>query len=179
MLAIAFSTARAQNNGTVDIVITAGINDNFAPPFEQTSPSDDLLLLMQPYGGGDRVKFPFRQFDDMAIDRVFGHTFTNLPENIQAATLEIHMLAGGSSLFSNDGIGLEYTGVNKNNPSSYWYMGITTLFGQPWSGGTDHTFTLDLGNLPPDGQGDTNIIPFMNADHTLDIYVQDDTRLII
>ena len=170
-----FSPAHAQNNGTVDIVITAGINDNFAGTYELTSPSADLLLLMNPYGGYDRVRFPFRQFDDKHIDRVFGHTFTGLPEDIQAATLEIRMFAGGSSLVSNDAIHLELTGINDVFTS--WNMGLTTLFGQPWIGGSDQTFNLDLANLLPDGQGDTNIIPFMNADNALDVYIQDDTAV--
>lgn len=175
LLAANFSTASAQNHNSVTLTYTAGVNDNFAPPFEQTSPSDDLLLLMDPYGGGDRTLFPHRQFDDKAINRVFGHTFTGLPENIQAATFEIHMFAGGSSLVSNDAIHLERTGVN--NEFTSWGLGLTALFGQPWIGGSDHTFVLDLANLPPDTQGDTNIIPFMNADNALDVYLQDDTAV--
>lgn len=171
----AFSTARAQGGGTVDIIIAAGVNDNFTLPFEQTSPSDDLLFLMDPYGGGNRVMFPHRQFDDKAINRVFGHTFTDLPGNIQAATLEIRMFAGGSSLVSNDAIHLERTGIN--DAFSSWGMGLTALFGQPWIAGSDQTFNLDLANLPPDGQGDTSIISFMNADNALDVYVQDDTAV--
>jgi len=170
-----FSPVQAQNNGTVNISYTAGVNDNFALSFEQTSPSGDLLALMDLYGNGNRTLFPFRQFDDKAINRVFGHTFTDLPEDIQAATLEVHMFAGGSSLVSNDAIHLELTGIN--DVFSSWGMGLTDLFGQPWIGGSDHTFNLDLANLPPDGQGDTNIIPFMNADQSLDVYVQDDTAV--
>ena len=181
LLAAAFGTARAQNTGTVDIVITAGVNDNFALPTEPASPSDDLLLLMDPYGGGNRVLFPHRQFDDVAIDRVFGHTFTGLPQDmIIAATLEIRMFAGGSDLVSNDAIHLERTGIN--NALSSWGFGLTALFnlktGQlEWKAGSDHTFILDLANLPPDGDGTTNIIPFMNVDLTLDVYVQDDTAV--
>lgn len=175
LLATNFSTASAQNHNNVTLTYTAGINDNFALPLEQTSPSNDLLLLMDPYGGGDRVTFPHRQFDDKAINRVFGHTFTGLPGNIQAATLEIHMFAGGSGLVSNDAIHLERTGVN--GVSTSWDLGLTALFGQPWTGGSDHTFIWDLANLPPDGQGDTNVIPFMNADNALDVYVQDDTAV--
>jgi len=173
--AAVFSTARAQNHGTVDIVYTAGANDNFVPPFELTSPSSDLLLLMDSYGGGNRVLFPHRQFDDKAVNRVFGHTFTGLPEDIQAATLEIRLFAGGSSLVSNDAIHLERTGINDAFTS--WGLGLTALFGQPWIGGSDQIFSLDLANLLPDGQGDTNIIPFMNADNALDVYVQDDTAV--
>ncbi|MCH7883086.1 hypothetical protein IIA95_01565 [Patescibacteria group bacterium] len=178
--AAAFSTARAQNNGIVDVVITAGVNDDFALPIEQTSPSADLLILMDSYGGGDRVLFPHRQFDDLANNRVFGHTFTGLPQDIIAATLEIRMFAGGSSLVSNDAIHLERTGVNDAFTS--WGMGLTALFNLEtghleWDAGSDYTFILDLANLPPDGQGDTDIIPFMNADHALDVYVQDDTAV--
>ena len=173
-LAVALSlmlmpAAVSANPGTV----SAGINDNFVLPTEPTSPSADLLLLMDPYGGGNRVLYPHRQFDDVHIDRVFGHTFTGLPPCIVAATLEIHMFAGGSSLTSNDALHLERTGVN--DASTSWGMGLSALFNAEWSAGTDHTFILDLANLPPDGEGDTNIIPFMNADHALDVYVQDDT----
>ncbi|HDY73449.1 MAG TPA: hypothetical protein ENH86_02675 [Candidatus Jorgensenbacteria bacterium] len=119
--------------------------------------------------------FPHRQFDDKAVNRVFGHTFTGLPEDIQAATLEIRMFAGGSSLVSNDAIHLELTGIN--DAFSSWGLGLTALFGQPWIGGSDQTFNLNLANLSPDGQGDTNIISFMNADNALDVYVQDDTAV--
>lgn len=154
-------------------VFTAGVNDNFALPTEPTSPSDDLLLLMDTYGGGDRVRFPHRQFDDVNSNRFFGHTFTDLPEGICTATLEITMRFGGS----NDGIALERTGIN--DAFSSWYLRLANLFnldtGLWWNLGTDHTFILDLANLPPDGNGDTNIIPFMNADHALDVYVQDDS----
>lgn len=173
--AAAFSTVQAgQHTGTVT-VFTAGIDDNFVPPFEPTSPSADLLLKMDPYGGGNRALFPHRQFDDKAVNRVFGHTFTGLPEDIQAATLEIRMFAGGSSLVSNDAIHLELTGIN--DAFSSWGLGLTALFGQPWIGGSDQTFNLNLANLSPDGQGDTNIISFMNADNALDVYVQDDTAV--
>jgi len=173
--AAAFSTVQAgQHTGTIT-VFTAGVNDNFTLPTESTSPSADLLLLMDPYGGGNRVLFPHRQFDDKAVNRVFGHTFTGLPQDIIAATLEIRLFAGGSSLVSNDAIHLERTGINDAFTS--WGLGLTALFGQPWIGGSDHTFILNLANLPPDGQGDTNIIPFMNADNALDVYVQDDTAV--
>lgn len=161
-------TAVIANHGNVT-VFTAGVNDNFAPPTEPTSPSADLLRLMDPYGGGDRVSFPHRQFDDVIRDRVFGHTFTNLPPCIVAATLEIRMLWGGG----NDELYLELTGINISDTSSYWGISLSNLAG--WSLGSTHTFTFDLANLPPFGPYPTNIIPFMNADNALDVYVQDDT----
>lgn len=148
-------------------VFTAGVNDNFALPTEPTSPSADLLALMDPYGGGDRVRFPHRQFDDVHIDRVFGHTFTNLPPCIVAATLEIRIFWGGG----NDALYLERTGINDNTTA--WGKSLSELFG-PANLGSAETFILDLANLPP-GDSQRNIIPFMNADHALDVYVQDDS----
>ncbi len=176
------STAPSSWHGPPTVtVFTAGVNDNFTLPTEPTSPSADLLLLMDPYGGGDRVLFPHRQFDDVNINRVLGHTFTDLPPCIVAATLEIPMRAGRVSNVSNDSLSLERTGINNSDPSTYWALGLTALItsvtGQTttWSGGSAFTFILDLANLPPDAQGDTDIIRFMNDDLALDVYVQDDT----
>lgn len=148
-------------------VFTAGVNDDFAPPIELTSPSADLLALMDPYGGGDRDTYPHRQFDDVHSDRVFGHTFTDLPPCIVAATLEIRIFWGGG----NDALHLERSGIN-DNPTS-WGTYLSALFG--WANfGSAETFVLDLANLPP-AFGETNIIPFMNADHDLEVYLQDDS----
>ena len=165
-------------------VFTAGNMDNFdtSDGAEPASPSDDLLLLMDPYGGGDRAVFPHRQFDNVNTNRVFGHTFTDLPPCIVAATLEIRMRAGGGGV-TNDSLSLERTGINNNTPSTFWAVGLTALItwetGQTttWSTGTTQTFILDLANLPSVGQGPANIISFMNADQALNVYVQDDTAV--
>ena len=165
-------------------VFTAGNMDNFdtSDGAEPASPSDDLLLLMDPYGGGDRAVFPHRQFDNVNTNRVFGHTFTDLPPCIVAATLEIRMRAAGGGV-SNDSLSLERNGINNNTPSTFWAVGLSALItwetGQTttWSTGTTQTFILDLANLPSVGQGPTNITPFMNADQALDVYVQDDTAV--
>lgn len=180
--AAVFSTARAQNHGTVDIIITAGVNDNFVLPTEPTSASSDLL--------GSR-SWSLKDFDDSTIDRVVAHTFINLPENIFEATLEIHLRAGTSFLSHNDGINLTFVEDDQIMPpvgSERWSRSIGTGHGVPgvlsydWhstaaSPAVD-TIVLDLSNLPlAPGQpaSASNLIPALNQHGFLDFWIQDDT----
>ena len=151
-------------------VFTAGDQDGFNPgdAADQTSPSPALQTYMDQYNNG---AFPNRQFDDQANNRVFGHTFTNLPENITCATLEIGLKAGGD-IQSNDGIGLDLDG----SPSFAWYSRISNLpeANGTWNNGQTAVIKFDLGDLPPGGN---NIMSSINADNSLDVYVQDDTAV--
>lgn len=179
--AVAFSTARAQNN-TVDISITAGVNDNFALPFETTSPSLNLL--------GTRG-WNLKDFDDPQWDRVVAHTFTGLPDGIQAATLEVHLRAGASSMSYNDGINLTFVGDDQIMPpigAERWGRRIGSRGSLPgvlpydWvsttASQTVDTIILDLGNLPlapSQPSSASNLIPAMNQHGFLDFWIQDDT----
>jgi hypothetical protein len=103
----------------------------------------------------------------MTENRVFGHTFSNLPQNILAATLEITLRAG-ITLPGNDSIALDYN----NGTFSYGRL-ISDLVGS-WGDNDIATLTLDLDNLPGSS---TSILSSINDDHALDIYIQDDTGI--
>jgi len=151
-------------------IFIAGDQDGFNPgdAADQTSPSPALQAYMDQYNNG---AFPNRQFDDQASNRVFGHTFTGLPVDITCATLEIGLKAGGD-IQSNDGIDLDYDGTE----SFAWHSRISNLpeAGGTWTNGQTAVIRFDLAGLPPGG---TNIISSINADNSLDVYVQDDTAV--
>ena len=188
--AFAFNTARAQNHATVDIVITAGVVDNFAQPTDPASPSSNLL--------GSR-SWSLKNFDSLLNDRVVAHTFTNLPKNIYAATLEVHLKPGANSLSHNDGINLTFVEDDQVMPplgSERWSRRIGTM---PSTGGHDgvpgvlpydwhstaaspngDTIMLDLSNLPlAPGQpaSANNLILALNQHGFLDFWIQDDTTV--
>ncbi len=142
-------------------VFEAGIEDNFANGTESSSPSAALADVLATYPHGTR------DFDQMTEDRVFGHTFSNLPENILAATLEVTLRAG-ITLPGNDSIALDYN----NGIFSYGSM-ISDLVGS-WNDNDIASLTLNLDNLPGSS---TSILSSINADHALDIYIQDDTGI--
>ncbi len=147
----------------------AGNNDNFTGTSEPTSPSADLQVVLSQYASGTR------DFDELMSNRVFGHTFTGLPSGIVAATLELH-LRGRPDIPSNDALSLELVG---GTTPFGWARRISDL---PEAGGTwvidqDAVFTLDLAALPLAGGGFTDILPNVNLDQALDVYIQDDTAV--
>lgn len=153
---------------------TAGVNDNFdqSDGPESASPSPALLSDMQNCSLG-----ALQLFDVVPDNKCFGHTFDNLPGAIVSAELEIHMRAHPTDwLTQTDGFSLERTDPNP------WWKSMNSLISwatggaqTKWTPGSDYTFVLDLDNLPPDGQGDTSVINSINADHALDVFLQDDT----
>lgn len=132
---------------------------------EDACPGADLSAFM----AGNGCSPGNRQFDDAlpACDRCFGHSFENLPDGILSAELEI-AVRPSCGLASNDVISL---GLDPAGPIFAWSSAFATLFGTPaWPGGS---VVLDLGNMP-DG---TNLLPKLNAEGRLDIYLQDDTEV--
>ncbi len=77
--------------------VTAGINDNLAPPFEATTKSPQLALI-----------FPnTKDFDDPAVNRIFAHSFLlrrYKPCGSEAcrATLLVRVCNSGASAWQND-----------------------------------------------------------------------------
>jgi len=155
----------------VETVFVAGVDDNFntSNGAELSSPSVDLQAFLSQYQGGTQ------DFDVLGNDRVFGHTFTGLPTGIIAATMEIHLRAL-SGKPSNDGIGLELVG---GTTPFAWYSRISQLpgAGGTWNQGQHAVFTLNLAALPNANGGFTDILPNINVDQALDVYVQDDTAV--
>ena len=187
-----FGTARAQNHVPVTTVFTAGVNDNFVLPTEPTSPSSNLLGWLNSIGA------ILKDFDSPQNDRWVAHTFTGLPDDISAATLEIHLRPGTSFLSHNDSIDLSFIGDDQILPpvgSEQWGRRIGTQpSGVPGEDGVpgllpydwhslagfqaDETIVLDLGNLPlAPGQpaSASNLIPALNDHGFLDFFLQDDT----
>ncbi|MCH7472594.1 hypothetical protein IIA79_06545 [bacterium] len=166
------------------IVYTAGIIDNFALPTDPTSPSSNLL------GAGS---WSIKDFDDPTINRVIAHTFTSLPEGIQAATLEVHLRASTNNLSHNDGINLTFVEDDQIIPpigSERWSRRIGTGHGVPgvlsydWHSTTASpaidTIILDLSNLPlapSQPASASNLLPALNDHGFLDFWVQDDTDI--
>lgn len=152
----------------VTTIFTAGVKDNFSTANgpELSSPSAALQAYMNNYSGGYPTNA--QHFDGTTIDRVFGHTFTGLPPGITGAKLEIGLRAIGGG--SNDSINLSFT----TPPDTFaWGGAIAGLTGLPWTTGNSAVLTLDLAALP----GGQNILSNINANNTLDVYVQDDTAV--
>ncbi|GBE18461.1 thrombospondin type 3 repeat protein [archaeon BMS3Abin16] len=156
----------------VNATVIAGVSDNFNTSNgpELSSPSADLQIILNNYLSGTR------DFDVLGNDRVFGHTFTGLPPGIEAATLELHLRAGSSSLVSNDGISLELVG---GTTPFAWSRRISQLpeAGGTWNSNQDTVFILNLAALPNADGSFTNILPNINMDQALDVYIQDDTAV--
>src|SRR6185436_5990551 len=70
--------------GPPALTITAGNPDNFVLPVEPSPPSACMIAA---FSG-----FPFwKDFDQVASDRLFGHRFTGLPSNVVKAELVVRM----------------------------------------------------------------------------------------
>jgi hypothetical protein len=154
------------------ITVQAEVNENYwLPDSEPATPSAALLGALGPNRRGFDYRTPGGA-PFVPSDLWFGHTFTGLPTNIVAATMEIRMKAAGG-LSTNDSISLEF-----QNPGFSWGLRIKdlTAAANPWIWPKDQVFTLDLGNLPPSAYGVTSVLGQL-SDGQLDVYVQDDTDI--
>ncbi|GIU71644.1 MAG: hypothetical protein KatS3mg003_1123 [Candidatus Nitrosocaldaceae archaeon] len=147
-------------------IFEAGIEDNFTNGTEQASPSPALAVFLANYPSGTR------NFDDLTNNRVFGHTFSNLPDNIVAATLEMAFRAGTAETF-NDSFALDFS----NNTQFAYASSLANIHGGSWNDNDSTSIILDLANLPISGSYPTDILASINEDHALDIYIQDDTGI--
>ncbi len=148
----------------------AGNVDEFASPGDSASPSAALKAAFPSALG-------WKNFDDPASDRFFGHTFTGLPANIVQARLEIRMKPGNGIPW-NDSIALAFT---PNSLAGAWSMFIADLpanASHTWNPGqSPRTFSFDLSSLPPSGTRPTNLIAMLAAQRYLDVAIQDDTTV--
>jgi parallel beta-helix repeat protein len=154
-----------------------GVNDNFdTNNFEPATPSLALAaLLTNP-----------ADFDEVNSNHHFGHTISGLPECIVRAELEI-VLRSLSSDACNDSIALQVTGgapafvwsrrIGAPSSSPDYCQGPAGLLSYTWFSGKTVTFNLVLSNLPNLGGGTTDLLPLLNIDGHLDVYLQDDTAV--
>ncbi len=123
---------------------------------------------------------------DNTLDWSFGHSFMNLP-TLASATLEIHVRGGGFGR-GNDGIALQYINTGDPNDPLQWAWGwfgpfnlLETVPGAisdgdgSWDGNDELTVVLDLSALPGPGGTTVDLLPMINADGYLDVYIADDT----
>lgn len=162
-----------------DILLEAGVNDSFSPAnmSEPAAPSAGLLALMAPNPA---------DFDSTSINQPFGHTFI-LPEGscIIGARLEFRAkpLADAPSGSDNDAIHLGFVssdGLFVGTRGSAFFgsgnTGLPPLLGPQWVPSNypeGNMFVLDLGNL----LGGVNLLPGLDANRSVDIYIQDDTAV--
>lgn len=127
----------------------------------------------QMFHGGQSLPFDLW---DVAQNWEFGYSFLNRPA-IASGTLTIH-LRGGPLGATTDGLALQF----HTQPGFRWSATLNFLDAWSggdgtWNGGEDLLLHLDLTALPLQGGGTFNLVPFINADQRLDIYVQDDTAV--
>lgn len=143
----------------------AGIADEFAFPADPAS-----------RGAALDAAFPeasWKSFDSTQSNRLFGHTFTNLPPNIVRAQLTLRMRPH-ADIPTNDALHL---GLDADGSLTYGIR-ISAL---PEAGGTWNpqsnsatTFVLDLSDLPGTG---ADLVPKVALERTLDVLTQDDTAV--
>lgn len=167
-------------------LLHAGVNDGFASAngVEAVSPSQGLLNLVQQNSGQ-----PSANFDATSVDRHFGHTFT-LPQGrcLDAAQLifRARPLSSSPSPGSrNDVIHLGFVSPASQFVGAHWAAffgpgntGLPVLLAQQWipsnyPAPAGASFVLDLSSLP----GGMNLLPDLDAQRSLDIYLQDDTSI--
>ena len=159
------------------ITLQAGNVDAFAAPADPASPSSALADW---YGGSSsRI-----DFDVFLKNRAVLHTFTNLPSNIVAGTLEFHVKALGEGHPDTDAVGLLFADGETLgwDDGLVWGSGLGPLkenlgLGSGWVFNEDHIFTLSLSALPLGGGATFDILPELNQHQFLDMVVQDDTAV--
>jgi microsomal dipeptidase-like Zn-dependent dipeptidase len=160
-----------------DVLLEAGVDDSFstANMSEPAAPSPGLMVLLGPSRA---------DFDATSSNRPFGHTFT-LPEDdcLVSARLELRAkpLSAGSN---NDAIHVGFVGADGlfagPRRSAFFGAGNTApppaLLDDGWSASgypDGAAFVLDLGA----SQGESSLLPDLQAKRSLDVYVQDDTSV--
>ena len=153
-------------------IYTAGINDNFALPVEQTFAVRELDSWIR-NRGGKNIDGAL-DFDEITNDQYFAWSYVNLPTNIVSARLTIHIRGTIGGAF-NDAILLWF---NTTSETFAWSRRLDTLVrGGVWCDGCEETLILDLDNLPADGNGTTTILDQINSVRRLDVVLQDDTAV--
>lgn len=163
-----------------DVLLEAGVDDQFDPQnmSEPADPRAALLALTGPQPA---------DFDSSSANRPFGHSF-HLPRGdcVTAVRLRLRAkpLSAAPSGANNDAIHIGFVGGNGAfvGPRVSAYFGSENpspppaILDTPWvpaSFPAGHLFELDLGDSP----GETNLLAEIEAQRSLDIYVQDDTSI--
>lgn len=154
--------------------ILAGADDEFVGPGEPTSPGAELAAECA--GATD--------FDDDPAGGSVCHTFTDVPGNTIAATLELRLRAGAAGTVCDDSISLHADGSIEGfawsrplGTGPVACAGVDGLLDCPWTPLRTRTFCLDLDALPADGDGTTSVLDEMVATGRLDVRVADETMV--
>ncbi|MBX3027125.1 hypothetical protein KF840_19660 [bacterium] len=166
-----------------NVLLPGGVHDNFSTGngSEPTTLSPGLATLIQGTGHAPLL------FDESTIDRVFGQSFTLPPGKcLSAATLlfRARPVSGNPAPGSrNDVIRVGFLNASGQFVGAQWgaYFGSgnsgVKLLSQQWTPSNFPSpgvaFALDLANLP----GGTNLLPGLQANGALDVYVQDDSSI--
>jgi len=151
--------------------LMAGVEDEFAPPPEPTSPSPEVLAYVTQYWPSP----PIRQFDTIGTDLVLIHTFTGWTGPVCGARLKLRLAAGSSSLVANDGVWLSFVGGPDIFDSFVYRTTIANIAGS-WAPGSVETMDVDLSALPIFEDYPTNILDAL-SDGALEVLVEDDSAV--
>jgi len=171
VLSVAVGVAPAAAQCPRPLHYLAGIEDDFAPPQEATSPSDELVA----YTEESWPQVTTRLFDTEGTDMALIHTFTGWTEPPCGATLTLHVHAGPNPLSTNDSIRMQVIGGSDPQQAFLYWVTIRFVTGS-WGPGDDAVVTLDLADLPAYGGFPTDILPSLSGGK-LDLLVEDDTAV--
>ncbi len=168
------SVTKFVNNSTLPPkphIYVGGIQDNFA-----TTPPASTEHACPRSGAFTTFVTPRRDFDQSSSVRKFGHTFPNVGaghqflQRILKARLVIRMRAD-SFLAANDTIGF---GWNPSPARMVFRKRIADMPGiSAWTTGSTVSLNLDLSSLP----GGIDLLPKMNQNRSLDVYVENSTKV--
>lgn len=157
---------------------TSGVDDDFdlgnGP--ESPEPSPELLgWIAQSYA------FPgVRNYDDAAINRYFGHTFTDLGPPLGYSICDARVTLRVRCGDSNDAVALYFTDQAGVDTAQHWSHALQGApFNAPCNGGAATDLILDLSNLPVSAgsTASSSLLSGLNAHGFLDVLVQDDTAV--
>ena len=170
----ALAPVQARDNSIECTTYMAGTDDNFAYPYEPTTPSP----MYQDYADMFWPQATYRQFDQPGTDVALIHTFV-FPEvtgRICRATIEMRVRAGSSSLVDNDSFRFSLKGgANPQESHVYWRTFRWTVGAGTFPPGTEAVMKLDLADLP--GTYFPNNILSKLSDRELEVMVEDDTMV--
>lgn len=151
-----------------------GLADCYKLPVEMAPKSADLLAAHP----GSCWKW----FDASQVNCAFGASFLGLPKTLTCGRLTLRMKPNCSDISVNDAIAI---GLTNNGAGGYgvpWssYIGSgnpgPALTPAQWCGqnGCAQTFVFNLASMPAPGG---NLLPLINSQGKLDLYLQDDTTV--
>jgi hypothetical protein len=188
--------ANTSSSATLDVYCTCtssfpdqvgGTCDDFAPPPELTSPRAELLaaLAASQYAGLQGIDFDVLPNPSNNSASVLRHSFSDLPIDAIAGTLEFHMKAGSNpgGLFppTDDAV---HIGVAEGGIGTFWWAPMTAIphlgSWSSWAHPAQDTFTIDLVSAPGGGSGPANLLALINSQGgpaALDLFVEDKTAV--